>query len=432
MAQRLIPWIALAVFAIHLVVLQALSALWQPPSRLKTMNKVFFTRELHVETSPAPAPVLKQKVANGGVHKGFIVPELGATPVPSVPQTDSLTSSIAAEDIAAAQAFAAHANATVAAAANAAAEAASEASTQAAADESAAATAHTTTATASAADQPAPAASALAGAAAHPASAPASASNPTSVASAPRSGATPPDSWPADTRLSYVLDGYYRGPMTGSAHVQWQRDGARYQVRVDLIVAALNLFTMTSQGRVVDQDLQPEAYEEKRLGAKVLQLAFDGRNIRLYDGRTTEQPPLAQDTASQFVELGHRFATGREPLVVGNTVRMWLARPSAVAEWTYDVVARDRLSSRSLGEFDAYHLKPRPLDKPTGPVTAEMWFAPALQYLPVRIRINLNADAWVDLMISRIEQADPASKGGGTSESTPAQLGPAPMPSRSR
>ena len=100
-----------------------------------------------------------------------------------------------------------------------------------------------------------------------------------------------------------------------------------------LIVAALNLFTMTSQGRVVDQDLQPEAYEEKRLGAKVLQLAFDGRDIRLYDGKTTEQPPLAQDTASQFVELGHRFATGRETLAVGNTVRMWLARPSAVAAW---------------------------------------------------------------------------------------------------
>ena len=427
MAQRLIPWFALAVLAIHLVVLQALSALWQPPSRLKAMNKVFFTRELHAEAAPAPVPVLKQKVANGGVHKVFIAPELGATPIPSVPQTDSLTSSIASADIAAAEAFAAHANATAASAAS---PAASEPATQAAVDESAAATANT--AAASKPENPSPAASELAGAAAHPASAPASASNPTSVASAPRSGATPPDSWPADTRLSYVLDGYYRGPMTGSAHVQWQRDGARYQVRVDLVVAALNLFTMTSQGRVVDQDLQPEAYEEKRLGAKVLQLAFDGRDIRLYDGKTTEQPPLAQDTASQFVELGHRFATGRETLAVGNTVRMWLARPSAVAQWTYDVVSRDRLSSRSLGEFDAYHLKPRPLDKPTGPVTAEMWFAPALQYLPVRIRINLNADAWVDLMISRIEQADPAAKAGATSESTPAQLGPTPMPSRSR
>ena len=33
-----------------------------------------------------------------------------------------------------------------------------------------------------------------------------------------------------------------------------------------------------------------------------------------------------------------------------------------------------------------------------------MWFAPSLQYLPVRIRVNMGDEAYVDLMVDKIEQ----------------------------
>ena len=70
-------------------------------------------------------------------------------------------------------------------------------------------------------------------------------------------------------------------------------------------------------------------------------------------------------------------------------------------EWTYDVVERVPLQTPTLA-IDAFHLKPRPV--PTcGNITAEMWFAPALQYLPVRIRIN-QGRIHLDLLVDRIEQ----------------------------
>jgi len=47
--------------------------------------------------------------------------------------------------------------------------------------------------------------------------------------------------------------------------------------------------------------------------------------------------------------------------------------------------------------------KPRPLANPRGNITAEMWFAPSLQYLPVRIRVA-TGDAHVDLFVEKIEQ----------------------------
>jgi hypothetical protein len=52
----------------------------------------------------------------------------------------------------------------------------------------------------------------------------------------------------------------------------------------------------------------------------------------------------------------------------------------------------------------AFHLTPRPQASPRGSMVAEMWFAPSLQYLPVRIKLTLDKDAHLDLKVQKIEQ----------------------------
>jgi hypothetical protein len=212
------------------------------------------------------------------------------------------------------------------------------------------------------------------------------------------------DSWPGDTRLSYRLGGVFReGELYGDARVQWQREGSSYQVRLDIDITPWVTMVMTSQGEVTEQGLVPHAYEEERRG-KRRAAQFGPRAIQLENGRSALKPEGVQDTASQFVELAHRFATGRDALEVGKTVSFWMARPSAVDLWTYDVVKREVLQTPQLGAIEAFHLKPRPIANPRGNVTAEMWFAPSLQYLPVRIRVNMGEQAYVDLMVDKIEQ----------------------------
>ena len=210
------------------------------------------------------------------------------------------------------------------------------------------------------------------------------------------------DSWPADTRLSYRLGGYYRGALYGSARVQWQREESRYQVRVDLSLALLRV-SMISQGEVRADTLLPRVYEEQ-LPWGLRRLAFDDAMVRFDNGVQQRQPAAVQDTASQFVELTHRFSSGREELKVGRQVSLWLARPQGMALWTYDVVEEELLDTPELGPVPAFHLRPRPIANPTGVITAELWFAPSLQYLPVRVRIDLGEGNFVDLMVERIEQ----------------------------
>lgn len=226
---------------------------------------------------------------------------------------------------------------------------------------------------------------------------------PASAASA-AGPAEPLVAWPSDTRLSYRLGGQFRsGDLYGDARVQWQRDGASYQVRVDVDVTLWATLVMTSQGEVTSDGLQPRGYEELRRG-KRRAVQLGERSIALEGGRSAARPAGVQDTASQFVELSHRFATGKETLEVGRTVSFWLARPGAVDLWTYDIVERVTLRTPNLGAIDAYHLKPRPLANPRGNIYAEMWFAPSLQYLPVRIKVSMGDEAHVDLLVDRIEQ----------------------------
>ena len=217
---------------------------------------------------------------------------------------------------------------------------------------------------------------------------------------APITGA---DGWPADTRLSYRLTGYYRGDLYGSGRVQWQREQGRYQVRVDLSMALVIRVSMISQGELKATGLLPRVYEEQvPTGSR--RMAIDSGLVTLHDGRQLPQPPGVQDTASQFVELSHRFASGREKLEVGSEVSIWLARPFGVDLWVYDVVELATLQTPEMGPVQAFHLRPRPIARPRGAISAELWFAPSLQYLPVRVRVALGADNFVDLLVERIEQ----------------------------
>ncbi len=251
---------------------------------------------------------------------------------------------------------------------------------------------------------------------------------PTSTAAAQSAALALQGEWPGDTRLSYQLGGYYRGELFGDAQVQWTRptetatasmtgadaasSGAvvpsdRYQVRIDINVGGLARVQMLSQGRVRAAGLQPEAYEEV-LPSSRRNVRLTTNEVLLMDGRRLPRPPEdmdgVQDTASQFVELGHRFSTGRARLAKGEVVRVWLARPGGLDEWVYDIGAAETLYLPLLGAVQAYHLKPRPLARARGTIVAEMWVAPSLQNLPVRIKITLDAQSYLDLTVKKIEQ----------------------------
>lgn len=250
----------------------------------------------------------------------------------------------------------------------------------------------------------------------------------------------PPFAWPASTRLSYRLSGQYRGEVHGQAQVAWVLAAPRYQVHLDVSVglpmAPLFSRRMTSDGRLTAAGLRPERYDELSKMAfrdvRALRLTLDDEGVLLADGRRWTRPSGAawlaaiytapapagvngitpdaapgdtaataiQDSASQFVQLSYLFTVNPALLTPGQTVGFPLALPRRVEPWVYEVVGT-QTQHTPFGALETYHVRPRPGTPRGQDLLAEAWFAPQLAYLPVRIRIEQDAEVYIDLVLDR-------------------------------
>lgn len=231
-----------------------------------------------------------------------------------------------------------------------------------------------------------------------------------------RSDDEPGPEWPLSTQLSYVLTGHYRGPVHGQARVEWLRQGRDYQVHLDVGIgpgfAPLVTRRMSSQGRLTADGIAPLRYdEETRAIVGALRRAvvlLQGGEVRLASGVRQPLPPGAQDAASQFVQLTWLFLTGREPLEVGRVVSFPLVLPYRQYAWQYRVVGEELLDT-PMGPLPSWHLQPTQAVT-GGDLLAEVWLAPTLQYLPVRLLIRQDAETYIDLMLKSAPlQAAPES-----------------------
>ncbi|MES2887930.1 MAG: DUF3108 domain-containing protein [Pseudomonadota bacterium] len=235
----------------------------------------------------------------------------------------------------------------------------------------------------------------------------ASASSPAAeaAASAASSGADGTQfAWPASTRLSYELRGQYRGELHGTAQVEWIRQDDRYQVFMTVNSPPLFERQMRSEGRITAEGLAPSRYDQTSKAlfqdARRVSMVFDSNSVRLANGNQVPGLPGVQDTASQFVQLTYLFRQQPDKLRPGTSVEVPLALPRHVSRWVYDVLQAEVLDT-PIGPLETFQLKPRRMVTRSNDLKADIWFAPTLQYLPVRIRIALDDNTYLDLLLAK-------------------------------
>jgi hypothetical protein len=199
----------------------------------------------------------------------------------------------------------------------------------------------------------------------------------------------------------------------GDAKVEWVRVGAgeRYQVHMDVTVgpsfAPIYSRRMSSEGQLTAAGLFPERYDEDSKVAfkdrRVARMSFEAEQVVLKDGTRVDRLPGMQDSASQFVQMSYLFSRNPALLTPGRTVEMPLALPRRQSIWVYDVRNVEPVYTL-FGEVEAVRLQPRREARKGDDLTAEVWFAPSLRYLPIRIRIRQDEETYLDLMIARRPQ----------------------------
>jgi hypothetical protein len=231
-----------------------------------------------------------------------------------------------------------------------------------------------------------------------------------------------PMTWPPSTRLTYTLTGLYRnGPLYGKASVEWRRSGTHYQVQFDIHVSPFFDQHMFSDGQVTDHGLAPQHYDESfeapLMAPRVRRIEFSEDSVTLANGSLASRLPQTQDGASQFVQLVWMFTVRPELARAGHIVDLPLALNSNLRRWHYQVLGTETLDL-GVGQVEAVHLKPL-LDGPRRPneYPFEIWMAPTLQYLPVRLLVPLDDKNFADLSLDALPlQAAPVPEDTGASQ----------------
>jgi hypothetical protein len=274
-----------------------------------------------------------------------------------------------------------------------------------------------------------PQAASSASQAAEPASAPASeATTAVAAASSPsapeaanpiaaeKAASGPAFEWPQATRVTFKVEGYLRGPIYGNAQVEWVRQDMRYQVHIDASLgpsfAPLGSRRWTSEGIITERGLAPQKFESidklliKSAAPKIV--TFEETEVVLPSGERVTKLPGVQDAASHYIQLAYRFILNPALLKVGSTVELPVAHTKRQEPVIYDILAEETLDT-PLGKVDTFKLKPRKLTGQKEDILAEIWIAPGLQYLPIRMLVRQGEKNFLDMQMDRRPQQTSAT-----------------------
>jgi hypothetical protein len=207
------------------------------------------------------------------------------------------------------------------------------------------------------------------------------------------------------------VEGYFRGEAYGNAKVEWIKQGERYQVHVDASIgpsfAPLGSQRWTSEGVITPEGLAPERFESinklliKSAPAKVVN--FSASEVELPSGEKVPKLPGVQDPSSHYIQLAYQFIQHPEKLAVGNVIEVPMAWTRRQEMIFYDVMLEEDLDT-PLGKLHAFKLKPRRMNDTKGDVLAEIWLAPALQYLPIRMYLRQGPENYLDMVMDKAPQ----------------------------
>jgi hypothetical protein len=194
--------------------------------------------------------------------------------------------------------------------------------------------------------------------------------------------------------------------LSGTTTIEWRLDttNRRYETRLRSTVFGIALADISSTGTVQRFGLAPERYVQKT-GTRAPQAAnldWDQR-IVTFSSRSFQRPAHEgmQDRLSfqfQLMAIGQHLP---EVMKVGNTISMEVAGPGDVEAYHFLVVGSEIVETER-GPIEALKL-----DRPkSGPAEAriEVWLAPTLRYLPIRLRFTDRRDNVTESLLQSADE----------------------------
>lgn len=211
----------------------------------------------------------------------------------------------------------------------------------------------------------------------------------------------PPVQPPASTRLLYDVTGSVKGiAYKAQGTLDWTVANGRYDARMEMRVMLLGSRSQTSTGRVGPSGLMPERFADKSRSEKAAH--FDAAQQRIRFSSNAPEVPLqagAQDRLSLFMQIAGLLQARPQAYAAGQTIDMQVAGTGDAPVWRFQVGEESTLKLPA-GEFKVRHLVRQPRKEFDS--TVEMWLAPRLNHLPVRLRVTQSNGDVADQQLSQM------------------------------
>jgi hypothetical protein len=213
---------------------------------------------------------------------------------------------------------------------------------------------------------------------------------------------------PPSVRLKFAVTGQQGTvPLQGVfGELAWSQDGRAYDARLTLRFLFKTLRTQHSSGAIGPTGIEPDRFSDTRKTEVASHFVRDqGQVVFSNNAPAVPLMPGAQDRLSVMLQLGALLAGDPARYPEDGAVAIQTVGPRDADIWLFKIGAEETLQLPA-GEVAARRFTRNPR-KPFDD-TVELWLAPSLGWLPVRIRLTQPGGDFADMQLrERLPGAEP-------------------------
>lgn len=201
---------------------------------------------------------------------------------------------------------------------------------------------------------------------------------------------------PPPALLKYKVHGEIKGfPYNVNGELQWDHDTVNYTARLEISHFLLGSRVQTSTGQLGTKGLKPTRFGDKVRSEVAAHFDYEANKVT-FSANTPDVAMQAgvQDQLSVFMQMASMLGgAGPGGLTPGSTLSFQAIGPRSAENWVFNIGILEKLKLPG-GEMAAIRLW-RDATKEYD-TKGEIWLAPDLGYLPVRIRLTQSNGDFVE------------------------------------
>lgn len=212
---------------------------------------------------------------------------------------------------------------------------------------------------------------------------------------------------PHSANLTYQSTGTVGGiPVVVPTRVVWRHDGTYYESNWIFYHVKAGEQSFYSNGLITPQGLAPLLATYRTKGDQKLNFDHAGERLLVTPENPEipelKMPPGTQDRLSALIQLSAMLAADPKRYPLGSSISLPVAiqKPPTVLEWSF-VVGEEETLQNVMGDKTLKTVRLTHESTGETDTRVELWLAPALEYLPARLRVEESNGDTLELTVQQ-------------------------------